>query len=69
MSKPDLKVVRSSRSDERTSRGLKGLTTFHDKAVLRQLKGLAFEHDTTNVSLVREALNMLFAKYGKPQIA
>jgi hypothetical protein len=35
----------------------------------KQLRLLAAEHDTTQQFLITEALNMLFAKYGKPPIA
>jgi hypothetical protein len=35
----------------------------------KQLRMLAAENDTTQQDLMTEALNMLFAKYGKPPIA
>lgn len=38
-------------------------------AAKRQLRVMAAEGDTTQQALMREALNMLFAKYGKPPIA
>jgi hypothetical protein len=38
-------------------------------AVRRQLKALALELDKTSDALIAEALNMLFAKHGKPEIA
>lgn len=37
--------------------------------VMRQLKMLAAERDTTQQKLWAEGLNLLFAKYGKPPIA
>lgn len=37
--------------------------------VARQVKLLAVENDTTVQSLTGEALNHLFASYGKPEIA
>ncbi|WP_010482039.1 ribbon-helix-helix domain-containing protein [Acaryochloris sp. CCMEE 5410] len=37
--------------------------------VLKQLKLIALENDTTNQKLLGEALNLLFANYGKPPIA
>jgi hypothetical protein len=46
-----------------------GLLTMHDGAVLKQLKLLAAKQDRTQQSLVAEALNMLFVKYGEPPIA
>lgn len=37
--------------------------------VLKQLKMIAVENDTTNQKLLEEALNLLFSNYGKPPIA
>jgi hypothetical protein len=37
--------------------------------VQKQLKLLMVENDTTVQNLLAEALNDLFAKYGKPEIA
>ena len=45
------------------------LMTWHDPAVVQQLKMLAAEKGKTQQSFIAEALNMLFAKYGKGQIA
>ena len=45
------------------------LMTWHDPAVVQQLKMLAAEKGKTQQKLMAEALNMLFAKYGKGQIA
>jgi Antitoxin-like ribbon-helix-helix len=50
-------------------RGKSGLLTQHDPAVIQQLKVIAAQESTTQQKLVAEALNMVFAKYGKPQIA
>ena len=41
----------------------------YPKLVRDQLKMLAIEQDTTAHDLMGEALNMLFAKYGKPEVA
>lgn len=49
--------------------GKRAVLTWHDPLVPFQIKELALEHDRTQQSLVAEALNMLFAKYGKPQIS
>lgn len=38
-------------------------------AVRKQLHQIALDHDTTAQRLLGEALNMLFARYGKPEIA
>ena len=40
-----------------------------DPAVRRQLKGIALDQDRTVQDLLAEALNDLFAKYSKPEIA
>jgi antitoxin-like ribbon-helix-helix protein len=56
----------------RTKRGrehLKPIMSWHDPAVRQQLKLLAVESDKTEQKLMQEALNLLFAKHGKPQIA
>jgi hypothetical protein len=45
------------------------ITVHFPKQVRDQIKILAIEKDTTLHSLVAEALNDLFAKYGKPEIA
>jgi hypothetical protein len=37
--------------------------------VSRQLKQLGLDHDTSTQALLREAINDLFTKYGKPPIA
>ena len=37
--------------------------------VRRQLHQIALDRDTTAQRLLGEALNMLFARYGKPEIA
>ena len=42
---------------------------FFAPEVHRQLKVLAAESGVTQQGLIAEALNMLFAKHGKPQIA
>lgn len=54
---------------QKDRRGLKGLLTYHDPAVLKQLRIIAAEQDRNQQQLMREALNMIFARYGKPQIA
>jgi antitoxin-like ribbon-helix-helix protein len=48
---------------------LKPIMSWHDPAVRQQLKILAAETDKTEQKLMQEALNLLFAKYSKPQIA
>lgn len=48
---------------------MKQAIVYQSPAVMKQLKGLALDLDTTQQKLFAEALNMLFAKYGKPPIA
>jgi hypothetical protein len=48
---------------------LKPIMSWHDPAVRQQLKLLAVEMDKTEQKLMQEALNLLFAKHAKPQIA
>jgi hypothetical protein len=45
------------------------VTGYFEAAVKRQLRLLAAENDTTIQALLAEALNDLFAKHGKPEIA
>jgi hypothetical protein len=45
------------------------VTGYFSPAVKKQLRLLAVEHDTTIQSLLAQALNDLFAKYRKPEIA
>lgn len=49
--------------------GKKGLTSYFDPAVLKQLKILSAEKETSQQQLLAEALNDLFVKNGKPPIA
>ena len=48
--------------------GTKPVTGHFPKEVSDRLKILAVEQDTTLQDLMAEALNDLFAKYGKPEI-
>jgi hypothetical protein len=50
-------------------KGKAGLLSYHDPAVIQQLKVLAAELGTTQQKLIAEGLNYVFAKHGKPQIA
>ena len=49
--------------------GTKPITVHYPKAVRDQLKILAVQHSKTLHLIVAEALNDLFSKYGKPEIA
>lgn len=48
--------------------GTKPVTAHYPKEVSDRLKILAVEQNTTMQDLIAEALNDLFAKYGKPEI-
>lgn len=49
--------------------GKKKVTATLDPAAHKQLKGLAVDNDSTTEALLTEAINDLFAKYGKARIA
>ena len=49
--------------------GPRPITVHHPEAVRRQLKALAAEQGRNVEDMVGEALNLLFAKYRKPEIA
>jgi hypothetical protein len=57
------KAIQSSRV------GTKPITVHHPEAVRRQLKSLAGEQVRSVEDMVGEALNLLFAKYRKAEIA
>ena len=64
--------VAPPRTNGRAKRGrdhLKPIMSWHDPAVRQQLKLLAVETDKTEQKLMEEALNLLFEKHRKPQIA
>jgi hypothetical protein len=49
--------------------GTRAITAHADPAVSKQIRQLALDEDTSVQALVHEALNLLFEKYGRPQIA
>jgi Antitoxin-like ribbon-helix-helix len=49
--------------------GKKTVAAHFDPAVSRQLKQIGIERDRSTQDLLREAINDLFAKYGRPPIA
>ena len=66
----DPKTKANSRAENQLGRaGTKPITVHYPKPVRDQLKILAVEQNTTLHSLIGESFNMLFAKYGKPEIA
>jgi hypothetical protein len=48
---------------------MSNVTGYFPPAVKKQLRMLAAERETTIQALLAEAMNDLFAKYGKPEIA
>jgi hypothetical protein len=50
-------------------RGKKAVTIWVDPLVADQLKEIAFHHRKSQQALFREALNILFSKYSRPEIA
>ena len=49
--------------------GTRQLVAHVDPVVLKQLKILAAEMDTTQAALIGQALNNLFEQHGKPRVA
>ena len=47
----------------------KSIMSWHDAAVVKQLKEIALDEDKTQQALISEALNLLFAKRGRRTIA
>lgn len=67
---PAVEAARPARVAAAPSReGAKPITAFFPGEVRVQLKVLAAEQDRTMENMLAEALNDLFAKYGKPEIA
>lgn len=63
------KTSGSSSSVPPSRQNTRPITGHFPKEVRDQLKILAVEKDTTMHHLMAEALNDLFAKYGKPEVA
>lgn len=62
---------RATRQKSRTPsrKGKKAISGFFDPTVSKQLRMLGIEEDRTVQSMLGEALNLLFEKYGKDAIA
>lgn len=60
-------VVAPARQPSRV--GTKPITVHYPEVVRRQLKALSGEEGRDVADMVAEALNLLFAKYRKPEIA
>ena len=63
------KASAEERQEKPSRREKKTVMSWHDAAVVKQIKAIAFEEEKTQQALMQEALNLLFAKYGKDQIA
>jgi hypothetical protein len=63
------KASAADKQEKPSRRAKKTLMSWHDPMVVKQMKLIAFEQDKTQQALIQEALNLLFAKYGKDQIA
>ncbi len=71
---PDLSAVLAptevpGRVGARTRIGTKQIAAHFPEDVAWQLRALAVDRKTTVQNLMAEALNDLFAKYGKPEVA
>jgi uroporphyrinogen-III synthase len=66
---PSAATVTALRATAPSRLGKKTVAAHFDPAVSRQLKQLGLDRDTSTQALLREALNDLFTKYGKPPIA
>ena len=62
-------VEAASRVAPRTRIGTKQIAAHFPEDVAWQLRALAVDRKTTVQNLMAEALNDLFAKYGKPEVA
>ena len=49
--------------------GKAGWNTYHNQEVIAQIKLVCLEHGLTQQQFASEAINIMFAKYGKGQIA
>ena len=67
--KPAASGVGSVANPPLSRAGKRQVAAYFSPAVKKQLKLLTVENDSTVQGLLAEALNDLFAKYGKPEIA
>jgi predicted HicB family RNase H-like nuclease len=66
---PDTTEATAAKAAQPSRKGTKPITVHHPEEVRRQLKTLAAEQGRNVEDLVGEALNLLFAKYRKAEIA
>ena len=62
-------IVDPKGAEKRTRFDKKGLLTYHSPTVIKQLKRIAIDQDSSQQRLMEEALNMLFVKYQTSPIA
>jgi hypothetical protein len=62
-------VLRAAPSQQTSRAGTKPITVHYPPEVRRQLKALAGEEGRDVADMVAEGLNLLFAKYRKPELA
>jgi len=67
--KEEAPAVRTSAAARPDRRGRASLPFWASAPAKKQLRLMAAELDTTQQELMREALNLLFDKHGKPPIA
>jgi len=67
--KRQVRPVEHKPASQPSREGTAPITAHFPKEVRNQLKILAVEQDQTMHGLIAEALNDLFAKYGKPELA
>ena len=56
-------------SRPKSREGLVALTSWHDPAVVKQLKQIALDEGIKQQRLMARALNHLFREFGRPEIA
>jgi len=66
---PAGREAREQATPPKTRVGTKQIAAHFPEDVAWQLRGLAVERKTTVQNLMAEALNDLFAKHGKPEVA
>jgi hypothetical protein len=66
---PEAEAAAGQRYVAPARRGKKAVSGHFDPAVQKQLNQMALDEDSSVQALLREALNDLFAKRGKPTIA
>jgi hypothetical protein len=69
LEEPRQTVLRPSPSQQPSRAGTKPITVHYPPEVRRQLKALAGEEGRDVADMVAEGLNLLFAKYRKPELA